>query len=307
MKLENRSFKADFGIYNCPTENYIAASSQVAFHKSLTSLFYTGGNDAFIGTENTMGLHSLGNTFKWLAVGALCLVSGACAHIPQNGNNGENGAAVSDNDPLEPMNRGIYQFNYAFDTVLLRPTTQLYRFAIPESGRDMVSNFMGNLYTPVTFANSVLQLDPQNSFASLWRFIINSTFGLGGVFDVASEAGLKARTTDFGQTLGIYGAGPGPYIVLPIIGPSNGRDAIGRLADAFTNPFNYADEPWPYVMWGATAVDKRSENMKLLDDIYNTSLDPYATMRSAYTQKRASDIKRAGESREASLSKFRGE
>jgi phospholipid-binding lipoprotein MlaA len=151
----------------------------------------------------------------------------------------------------------------------------------------------------------VLQTDPQNSFASFWRFTLNTTVGVGGLFDVASEAGLKYRQTDFGQTMAIYGADAGPYIVLPIIGPSNTRDGIGRVADAFMNPFNYVDQGpgLSIAMWSATAVDKRSTNMKLIDDIYRTSLDPYTTFRSGYTQKRNSDIRRAKAERAKSLEK----
>jgi phospholipid-binding lipoprotein MlaA len=147
----------------------------------------------------------------------------------------------------------------------------------------------------------VLQTDPQNSFATLWRFIINSTVGIGGLFDVASEAGLKNRPADLGQTLGMYGAGPGPYLVLPIIGPSNARDAVGRLGDALMNPFNYVDQGFSLALWSTTAVDARSRNMKLLDDVYKNSIDPYATFRSGYTQKRAEDIRRGNLARSKAL------
>lgn len=206
-------------------------------------------------------------------------------------------------DPLEPYNRAMYQFNYTVDGLILKPVTIGYRAIVPEAGREMVSNFLENLYTPVVFANSVLQGDPQNSFSSFWRFVINTTVGIGGLFDVASEAGLKNRQTDFGQTLALMGARPGPYIVLPIIGPSNIRDAFGRVADACMNPFNYVNTATSLAMWSATAIDQRSKNMKLFDDIYTTSLDPYSTFRSAYTQKRASDIRRAGIARDKALEK----
>lgn len=231
---------------------------------------------------------------------ALLAVSG-CATAPHDKNGSEQAAA--DHDPMEPINRAIFQFNYVVDGVVLKPVTQIYRGVTPAKGQEMVSNFLDNLYTPLSFFNSVLQGDPENSFASLWSFIINSTVGVGGAFDVASEIPLKYRKADLGQTLAMYGAGPGPYVVLPIIGPSNARDSFGRLGDALMNPFNYTDEPWPYVLWGATAVEKRSENMKLIDDIYASSLDPYATFRSGFTQKRASEIKRAREARKKSQEK----
>lgn len=203
-------------------------------------------------------------------------------------------------DPLEPLNRAVYRFNRVADGLILRPAASIYRGVLPEQGQTMVSNALVNLYTPVTFFNSVMQGDPYNSFASLWRFLLNSTFGILGLFDFASEAGLSMRTTDFGQTLAIYGAGTGPYIVLPIIGPSNGRDAVGRVADAFMNPFNYVDTGFSIAMWSATAVEKRASNMKLVDDIYESSLDPYSTFKSGYTQHRASTIARAKAARSSS-------
>jgi phospholipid-binding lipoprotein MlaA len=240
---------------------------------------------------------------SWLVVfcaGFLAL--GACSKMPED--QSKHSTAV-DEDPLEPFNRAMYQFNYGFDSVVLRPVTFVYRSAVPEKGREMGSNFIENLYTPVTFANSVMQGDVTNSFSSLFRFLINTSWGIGGLFDIASEAGLKARTTDFGQTMAIYGVDSGPYLVLPVIGPSNARDAVGRVADAFINPFNYLDQGpgLSLAIWSATAVDARSRNWKLVNDVYDTSLDPYTTFRSGFVQKRASDIRRAKSERGKSLEK----
>lgn len=208
-----------------------------------------------------------------------------------------------DDDPLSGFNHVMYEFNHGFDTVILKPVTEGYRYIVPEIGREMVSNAVENIYTPVVFFNSVLQGDPQNSFASFWRFAINTTFGIGGMFDVASEAGLKNRNTDFGQTLAMYGVDSGPYLVLPVIGPSSLRDGTGRLADALMNPFNYIDNGTSAAIWTATAIDARSRNMKLIDDIYAVSLDPYITFKSAYEQHRAADIARAKASRQKALEK----
>lgn len=224
------------------------------------------------------------------------LALGGCANVPKENPSGQ----AVDDDPMEPLNRAVYHFNYTLDGLVLRPAAQVYRGVVPEKGREMVGNALDNIYSPVVFANSVLQADPQNSFATFWRFVLNTTMGLGGLFDVASEAGLKNRPADFGQTLAIYGAGPGPYVVLPVIGPSNGRDSMGRLADAFMNPFNYVDSGASIVLWSTTAVHQRAVNMKLIDDIYDSSLDPYVTFRSGYTQKRASDIRRAAAARKKS-------
>jgi phospholipid-binding lipoprotein MlaA len=204
------------------------------------------------------------------------------------------GYIANDNDPWEPLNRAIFGFNRTVDTCLLRPVTSVYRFVVPASGREAVSNVLVNLYAPVTFANSILQVDPQNTFATFWRFVINTTFGIGGIFDVASEAGLKNRTTDLGQTFGIWGADEGPYFVIPVMGPSNVRDTFGVIGDIFFFPPNYSQE-WavPLAIGATAAIDARSRNMDLIDDVYRTSLDPYATFRSGYMQKRAADIKRA--------------
>jgi len=206
----------------------------------------------------------------------------------------------NDSDPLSPLNHTVFEFNRIVDGAVLRPVTVVYRGITPDKGEEMVSNAVENIYMPVTFFNSVLQADPRNVFASFWTFTLNSSVGMAGVFDVASEAGLKYRAADFGQTLAIYGAEPGPYLVLPIIGPSNMRDGIGRVADAFMNPFNYIDGGFSIAMWTVTAIDKRSQNMKLIDDIYATSLDPYSTFKSGYTQHRAADIRRAKTTRSQS-------
>jgi len=230
----------------------------------------------------------------------VALLLAGCAHMPGAQDKGKQ--VAGDEDPLEGFNRSIYEFNYVFDSAVLKPVATGYRAVVPEEGREAVTNVLENLYTPVVFFNSVLQGDPQNSFASLWRFMLNTTFGLGGLHDFAAEAGLKDRTTDFGQTLAMWGVEPGAYLVLPIIGPSNLRDATGRVADAFLNPFNYAESDWvPYSIWGTTAIDTRSNNMKLIDDIYRSSLDPYSTFRSGYTQKRKSDITRAKAARKKAL------
>jgi phospholipid-binding lipoprotein MlaA len=214
-----------------------------------------------------------------------------------------------ENDPLESVNRGIFWFNRMFDQVLLKPITQGYRFVVPEKGREMVDNFVSNLYTPVVLVNSVMQRDPQNSFATGWRFILNTTFGVGGLFDFASAVGLHNRPADLGETMAFYGVGPGPYVYLPFIGPSDLRDSFGRLGDAFMMPTNYApswfkggDGYWiEYGTWGLTAIDERSKNWSLINDLYSNSLDPYTTFRSAYTQKRASDIRRAKTERDKAL------
>lgn len=232
-----------------------------------------------------------------LSVIACASLLTACA-TPHN-TSGDN--ASVDYDPIEPVNRGIFQFNHAIDVVLLKPIAQGYNAIVPDRGKVMVSNFVYNIKEPVTFVNSILQADANNSFSTLWRFMLNSTIGIGGLFDVASEVGLKNRETGMGDTFAIYGADAGPYIVIPIIGPSNVRDGLGRLGDYFTDPVSYTKDPVFYSIVGVKTVDARYRNLKLVDDIYAHSLDPYATFRSGYTQHRLAEIKSAIKARQKSI------
>ncbi len=236
---------------------------------------------------------------KCLVIAGMLALS-ACSHAPQSAASVEQ---ASQDDPLEPMNRAIFQFNQAVDTVALRPVTQLYREVVPEKGRELVSNFVDNLNMPVSFFNSVVQLDPENSFKSFWSFFVNTAFGVGGLFDVASEIPLKPRETDFGHTLAIYGADAGSYLVLPLLGPSTVRDGIGRGVDIAVEPYRYFE----YFQDGADTaftatqvIDARSRNMTLIDDVFRTSLDPYSTFKSGYLQRRNAEIRKAIEARRAS-------
>lgn len=206
-----------------------------------------------------------------------------------------------DSDPLEPLNRGIFQFNHVIDGVLLEPIARGYDEIMPECGKVMVSNFVSNINEPVTFVNSVLQADATNSFSTLWRFMLNSTVGLGGLFDVAGAVGLENRETGFGDTFAIYGADAGAYLVLPILGPSNIRDGLGRVGDVFADPVSYTNNSIFYSVVAVKTIDKRYHNLKLLEDIYKTSLDPYTTIRSGYTQHRAAEVKAAISERNKSL------
>lgn len=210
-------------------------------------------------------------------------------------------------DPIEPLNRGIFQFNYAIDSVLIKPVAQGYGAVMPERGQIMVTNFVDNIKEPVTFANSILQADPNNSFCTLWRFMLNSTFGIGGLFDVATELGLKNRQTGLGDTFAIYGADAGPYIIIPIFGPSNVRDGIGRIGDVFLDPISYTNNSIFYSIIAVKTIEARHRNMKLLNDIYNNSIDPYSTMRSIYTQYRAKSVKNAINQRNKSIDSLKNQ
>ena len=189
-------------------------------------------------------------------------------------------------DPLEPVNRAMFSFNEAVDTVLLRPVARGYTYIVPEYGRQRVTNALTNLRMPVVFLNSVVQLDPENAFSSLWSFLLNSTVGVFGIFDVTGATDLAVRDEDFDQTLGHYGVGAGPYIVLPIFGPSSTRGTVGTVTDWFTDPFNHLDDEFVVARTITSAIDTRANVLPTTDEIYRTSIDPYATIRSAYLQRR---------------------
>ena len=199
-------------------------------------------------------------------------------------------------DPIEPVNRGTFAFNEALDDAVLTPISRGYKKVVPEVAREKVGNFFSNLTSPVTFVNSALQGDVNNTFTVFWRFFVNTTFGVGGLYDVASEVGLKEKNEDFGQTLGAYGAKDSSYIVLPILGPSTTRDVFGLVVDALTNPFNYLSGGTSAALTVGKGIQTRTDALELTDEIDNTSFDPYSTYRSAYIQKR-NDMINNGESR----------
>ncbi len=202
----------------------------------------------------------------------------------------DNIARVS--DPLEKANRVVYGFNRILDKVLIKPATKGYMYIVPELARKGVHNVLTNLSEPVTLINSVFQGDVEHSFSTFWRFTINTTWGIGGIFDVAKDAGLTNRKEDFGQTAAVYGSDQGPYLMLPVFGPSNTRDALGMLVDLSIDPFNYilSDEAIA-TRTVLSGLDTRESVMDLMDHIDRTSLDPYAAIRSLYTQKRWDEIR----------------
>jgi len=199
------------------------------------------------------------------------------------------------NDPFEPANRAIFGFNQAVDKAVIRPVAQAYRDVVPEFGRMRVRDFLANLRSPVVFANQLLQGDGDGAWTTLGRFCINTTFGVLGIMDVASEMGLKPEEEDFGQTMAVWGFPEGPYLVLPILGPSNPRDAVGLVADFYIDPITHwsqaTSSEWePVARTGATTVDTREGLLDVLDETERTSLDYYSSLRSLYRQRRAAAI-----------------
>lgn len=197
-------------------------------------------------------------------------------------------------DPLEPINRVIFHFNYGVDRIVLRPVAMAYKYVVPEQLRTNAHNFIDNLFLPISAINSLLQGNFTEFANTSWRFVINSSFGFFGFADVATEAGLGINDEeDLGQTFAVWGIDAGPYLVLPIIGPSNARDGVGRLAEWWMDPYNIrVDERGQWYRAFARGLDTRTNLDKVIEDIYQNSVDPYAAMRSLYSQRRASDIAR---------------
>lgn len=203
---------------------------------------------------------------------------------------GGDGGILTVYDPFESMNRRIFSFNRAMDEYVLIPVARAYKSALPEGARGRLGNMLSNFGEPVTFANSLLQGDVDHSMTTLFRFVVNSTIGLAGMHDVAGDFGLKERGEDFGQTLATYGVGDGPYLMLPFIGPSNVRDGFGSIVDGFSNPISYElDTATNIAIKAADIVHSRSLYLEVSDEIYE-AFDPYASLRSVYSQHRKQKI-----------------
>lgn len=196
------------------------------------------------------------------------------------------------NDPLEPVNRVVYGLNELTDVMLLGPVAQAYG-ELPVPLRTGVRNVLDNLRAPVTFVNDLLQGETERAGTTLARFMINSSIGLFGLFDLATELGHPQHTEDFGQTLAVWGVGEGPFLVLPLFGPSNLRDAGGLAVDRLVlDPWGeLASSEVGLARNGAEAIDTRQRLDPVIQDVRRNSLDPYATVRSAYRQRRAAEIR----------------
>ena len=211
----------------------------------------------------------------------------------------DNADAVADykeaNDPLEPTNRVFYDVNEGLDNYLLRPAAQAYRYVVPPRVRSGVHNVLSNLGSPVVLTADVLQVKPRRAGDVTMRFLINSTIGIAGIFDVADGWGYPTHDNDFGITLANRGVPDGPFLFLPILGPSSPRNAIGFGADIAVDPFTWvgaggAVTALRYTKTGANAVDARERVLDPVDQIKKTALDPYATFRSLYRQHREAEI-----------------
>lgn len=203
-------------------------------------------------------------------------------------------SATAENDPLEPINRGIFAFNQVADKAVLKPVAKGYRWAVPDFIRNSVYNVFTTLKQPAYFLNALLQGEGKDALYVLERTGVNLTFGCLGLFDVASEMNIPAPDNDFGQTLAKWGwHDEGPYLMLPLIGPSNPRDAIGLGADTLANPVGWRLRHEPLIVYGMTATEafaKRERAIELLDNLEKSSTDHYAAMRTMYQQNRQKKI-----------------
>lgn len=234
-----------------------------------------------------------------MTVAMLCsvLLTG-CASAPPKTHKAAYDAYVERNDPLEPLNRGVWAFNDFMDYVLLEPAARGYRFITTPGIRNSVGNFLDNLDEPRNAANAVLQGEITRASDSAVRFSVNSTVGVLGLFDVAEGWGFPYRDEDFGQTLAVWGLSSGPYIMLPLLGPSNPRDMLGMVGDFFLNPFDWIErtenvdwmEPASYALRVVEVVDAREGVLEVYSQLQEQSLDFYAGLRSIYRQNRAAAI-----------------
>lgn len=190
-------------------------------------------------------------------------------------------------DPFEPLNRGIYKFNDGVDHLIVRPAAEIYRGVLPAFARTGISNFFSNLNDVIIALNNLLQGKFANGVSDVGRIVVNTTVGILGVFDVATEIGLEKHNEDFGQTLGRWGLGSGPYLVIPLLGPSSFRDAVGLVGDWKSNPLTYVDPNSDRnALLGVSFVGRRSELLEASDILQTAALDPYEFLRDAYLQRR---------------------
>ena len=194
-------------------------------------------------------------------------------------------------DPWEPYNRSMTSFNDAVDDAVLKPVATVYRDVLPQPVRTGFGNFFGNLGDVWSFVNKLLQAKPEGSLHSFWRVVVNSTIGLGGVLDPATEMRLERHREDFGQTLGRWGVPPGPYFVIPLLGPSTVRDTAALPVDYYGHPLGHMhDVAWRNSLAGVQLINARAAVLGATDLLDAAALDPYTFKRDAYLQRRLNDV-----------------
>jgi len=231
-------------------------------------------------------------------VGAILLsgLLGGCATPPKDPD--ELAVYKENNDPMEPLNRYFFDLNYGFDELVFKPLAAWYNLLLPTPVEHGVHNVLTNMDAPLVLVNDLLEGNDKRAGVTAKRFLINSTVGVAGIFDVASKWGYKYHDTDFGITFATWGVGEGPYVFLPVLGPSNTRDLTGLGVTAVADPWSYLFGAYDvqylsYVRAGLYAVDMRARNLDTLDQIRKGAIDYYATIRSLYRQHRNDMIKHA--------------
>lgn len=204
----------------------------------------------------------------------------ACASLP----------AADPSDPLEPINRDVDEFNRKFDKAIGKPVAKGYREVTPDPLDRGITNFFANLADINSAVNNLLQLKPGRALSDVGRLSINTTVGLLGFIDVASDLGLKSYKEDLGQTLGYWGVGDTPYLVIPILGPNNLRDFIGQMGDLIINPVYYTTEGVYWTLLTLKYVDTRADLLETTDVLEEAAVDPYGFVRETYQQSRRSKI-----------------
>lgn len=199
-------------------------------------------------------------------------------------------------DPFEVTNRRILAFNFTMDDALFKPVAEGYRAVLGPWPRARIHNVLENINEPVVAANRLLQGRPIEAGTSFMRFVINTTLGIGGMFDLAPIGGPPKQIADFGQTLAHWGLPDGPYLMVPMIGPSNPRDFAGMVADGFINPLSYTMSVGANLgILAGTGLDQRERNIEAIDELRSGSLDVYARLRSLWRQNRDAELGRATE------------
>jgi phospholipid-binding lipoprotein MlaA len=228
-----------------------------------------------------------------LLAGCVVMLPG-CATVPSDPL--ARAAFKANNDPLEPLNRKLFAVDQVIDRFIIKPAAEVYVKVVPGFGRDAIRNAIRNLKEPVVFGNDVLQGEGRRATITVYRFVLNTTLGVLGIWDFAGSQGLPRQTGDFGQTLHAWGFGEGPYVMLPIWGPSSPRDSVGLGMDLYLDPFRYAED-CPSGFSGAentaAGIDERSRNLDSLDELRRESIDYYAAFRSLYRQNRRSVVERS--------------
>ena len=245
--------------------------------------------------------------FNFLVAGALLASLAGCATPPP----ASDPEALADyhqtNDPLEPTNRVFYKVDDALDTAILKPAAKAYRYILPNPVRTGIHNVLNNLGSPVRLTNDALQGKPVRAGDTMMRMLINTTAGVVGVFDVAKNVGYPDHETDFALTLANWGVPEGPFLYLPVLGPSSPRDATGFGVDIAIDPFTWVGggkTAYRIATWTKTALgalDERSRLLDAIEQVKKTALDPYATFRSLYRQNRAGKLEKLRDDNRATI------